>query len=229
MRRCWIALALVLAGCATPAPQATWAEYSLMGTTRGAEIHADGQPASRFAWSNAVQGEAHIRWGDPRRWPPSYRERFRREGDWVMLDGWWDNGTYYRLALAREEVCDATCARCTPLAGGGGPQHYVRWQVPAQAYCLRAAGRIIEESSGKSTRFEHEQVWHPPGPCRNAAFGHHACIRQLERWWDDNGAPFALKLERTNWLALGLGPGFIIEQTLPKPWRAEMNETKETP
>jgi hypothetical protein len=44
---------------------------------------------------------------------------------------------------------------------------------------------------------------------------------QRETWADDNGAPYGVKLDRVNFLAAGLGPGFLIVQIVPKLWRAE--------
>lgn len=221
----WAALAaaLVAAGCATRggAGRETWADFTMMGSQRGATLWSAGNPASHFQWSRASADEAHAQWTDPtRNNAPTSNERFLRVGDWVMLDGWWGNGTYYTQRIERDEWCDAACGNCTTIATEG-PQHYARWQVPATDYCLRTEGRIVEQSSGKSFRFRHVQVWSAPRPCANGSQREERCIIQHETWWDDNQTPFERKLERSIYIAKGLGLGFRIEQSFPKPWQAE--------
>ncbi len=193
----------------------------MMGSERGGTLYSGAHPASRYQWQRATPGEAHVQWTDPVSGKPGSLERFVHVGDWVMLDGWWGNGTYYQQRIERDESCDAACANCTTLATEGA-QHYARWRVPAADYCLRTEGRIVEQSSGKSFRFRHVQVWSAPRPCGNASQREARCIVQHETWWDDNQSAFELKLDRSNYIAEGIGLGFRIEQSFPKPWQAEL-------
>ncbi len=199
----------------------TWAEYSMMDRSVSGVLWADGQPASRFTWVPAGPSESHVFWGDPARWPPDYRERFIRQGEWAMLDGWWGNGTYYQLHMDQESICSVDCTGCRPLRAGRA-QHYVLWKAPLAGYCLRAQGRIVAESGAGTVRFAHDQVYVPNLPCSNAYVKQAKCLMQRETWSDDNGSAYGLKLDRVSFLAAGLGPGFAIFQILPTVWRAEL-------
>lgn len=202
--------------------QETWAEYSMMGQRRAAQLWSGGKPASQFAWAPQSAAESHVYWGEPNTWPPTYHERFIVSGDWILLDGWWGNGTYYTVRVTHERLCDITCTRCTTIATSG-PQHYVRRQIPTNAYCLKADGDITEMSSGKKLRFGHTQAYWPPAPCSNAYISRQRCIRQWESWWDDNnGTPYQRKLDRDQYLAKGLGNGFLVQTYFPSSWRADM-------
>ncbi|TXH77275.1 MAG: hypothetical protein E6Q88_02100 [Lysobacteraceae bacterium] len=219
-----IALCVAVA-CVVYAPtaraQETWAEYSMMGQRRAAQIWSGGAAVSQFAWAPQSATESHVYWGDPQAWPPTYHERFIVSGDWVLLDGWWGNGTYYTLRVTNERYCDISCNQCATIATSG-PQHYVRRQIPTAAYCLKADGVITELSSGKRLRFGHTQVYWPPASCSNAYISGQRCIRQWESWWDDNGTSYQRKIDRDQYLAKGLGNGFIIQTYYPAPWRADM-------
>lgn len=199
----------------------TWADYSMMGKRRTGQIWASGKVASQFQWVPRSATEADVYYGDPENWPPEYRERFVRDGDWVMLHGWWGNGTYYEVSVGKEELCDRDCESCTTIATSG-PQHYAKWSIPAQPYCLRAEGVITEQSSGKTLRFGHTQWYGAPAPCANSYFSGQRCISQREVWWDDNATPYQRKLDRRQQLAKNLGPGFTIDQVFPASWKAEL-------
>lgn len=202
-------------------PVETWADYSMMGQRRAAQIWAGNVLAAQYAWAPVTANESHIYWGDANNWPPEYHERLIREGDWVMLDGWWGNGTYYILRVTQEELCDGTCSNCTTLATSGR-QHYVKWTVPETAYCLRARGTVTEEFSGKVLQFGHTQAYWPPAPCSNAYYSGQRCIRQWESWWDDNPKPYQRRVDRDQYLAKGIGQGFTVDQYFPSPWHAEL-------
>jgi hypothetical protein len=54
-----------------------------------------------------------------------------------------------------------------------------------------------------------------------ANLGIRTCIRQWESWSDNNstpGEPITRKLERSVYLARGVGMAFVIDQTYPHPW-----------
>jgi hypothetical protein len=220
----WLPVFFAAACAAQTAPPAAdvWGDYSLMNRPVTGEIWDDHQPASLYHWDVVSANESHVHWGNPRKWPVEHRERFIHSGDWVLLDGWWDHGTYYTQRVAQENLCDANCSSCRPLEGG--VQHYAQWRIPDHGYCLQAEGTITERSSGKVIHFRHLQVYTPPAPCSNRSFAHATCITQHETWWDDNHKEFQKTLDRTIYLAKGLGNGFRIEQTFPKPWHAELHE-----
>ena len=228
-----ISLAVVALGLlpSVPAQAETAGEvygaYSRMMSRSAGQYWSGSQVGGQWAWNPQSADESRIGWGDPAAWPPDYAETFVRQGDWVLLDGWSGNGTYYTVRVTQEQVGDAKCANLQPLPSdpsSGGRQHYVRWTVPTQAYCLKAWGTITEESSGKVVDFGHTQIWSPPAPCSNAKYGRETCVKQWESWWDNQGAPgkpITRKLERDQFIARGIGMAFAIQQYFPKAWRAE--------
>jgi hypothetical protein len=199
----------------------TWADYSMMNTRRAAQIWAEGVAISQYAWAPQLSGESHIYWGDPFQWPPQYHERFIDDGEWIMLDGWWGNGTYYKVRITEEKICDSTCTNCIIIASSG-PQHYTKRNVSSSTYCLKAEGSVTEQSSGNMFHFGHTQVYWAPTICSNAYISNQRCIRQWESWWDDNGTTYQRKVDRDGYLAKGIGPGFKIYQYFPTPWQADL-------
>jgi hypothetical protein len=228
----WFLLVLLTLLLVAPGPVATaalsddYGEYSLMTQRHAGQFYSGGSPAGQWSWTPRGE-ESEVLWGDPSKWPPNSAEHFIHAGNWVLLDGygWRDHGTYYVQRVNRELIGDGSCQNMTPLPSDGGRQHYVQWNIPPQAYCIQAWGTITEQFSGKTVDFFHSQVWSPPSPCRNTYLGARTCIRQRESWWDNNGAPGApitRKLERSVYLARGVGMGFVIDQTYPRPWHAEL-------
>ena len=223
----------LLASCGAPAHAAaapTWGSYSMMltggvaGHGAAGQFWSGDQAGGKWEWDTISTTEAHVYWGDPAKWPPSYHEQFIRSGDWVTLPGWFDNGTFYAVKTSVEWQAAADCRTGRTYLPTGGPQHYVRWTVPGTTYCLYAEGTITEQSTGTIVHFVHQQVWSPPAACGTNAYGLTApsCISQWESWSDDNGAPMRLKLERTATLAQGLGMNFRIRQTFPSVWGADL-------
>ncbi|MBK1788799.1 hypothetical protein [Prauserella cavernicola] len=173
---------------------------------------AEGQ----WAWEPVSATESRIRWGHPDTWGTEqhpYKEHFRRDGDWVMLDGWEGNGTYYELNVAVQWLAGLDLVT-NRVALPPGAQHYAKWTVPAlgQGYSLFALGTIIEQSSGKRVAFAHEQRWCNVGPTTNPHLGSAPALRQTEKWWDDNGErPFGMRLHRDVYLAKGHGMAYRIQ------------------
>lgn len=230
MRRLALVLAVLTVGLVASvwpaeAAQLTYDQFSQMNARSAGQYWAGDQVAGQWAWNPQPAGESRISWGDPAKWPPAYAERFLHDGDWVLLDGWTDNGTYYTVRVTEEQVGDGTCANLLSLPSSGGRQHYVRWAVPAQAYCLKAWGTITEQSSGAVVNFGHTQIWSPATTCGNAYYSGQTCIRQWESWWDNHGAPgtpINRKLERDQYIARGIGMAFKIQQYYPSAWRADL-------
>jgi hypothetical protein len=227
MRRRKAAFAAVLLAVvfATPAQAASpvYGDFSLMFQRSAGQYAPPGEQAFQWAWSPQSATESQISWGDPVAWPPSYAEHFLRSGDWVLLDGWGGNGTYYTERVTGESLCRG--GACTPIPPDGGRQHYVRWTVPSSDYRLVAEGTVTEQSSGRSFRFRHEQTWGAPAPCSSARFGARTCVTQTESWSDDKdlpaGSPVRQTLHRTIKVAKGLGMAFAIDQDVPSRWHAE--------
>lgn len=201
-----------------------YGQYSRMLARSAGQYWSGGKAAGQWAWKPASGTESHISWGDPANWPPEYRERFIRSGDWLLLDGWWDNGTYYTLRVTNERIGDGNCANMRTFSSSGR-QHYVKWNLPTSKYCLIATGTLTEKSSGTVINFKHLQKWSPAGSCSNAYYSGKRCITQYEVWWDNNGSPgspITKKLTRTVKLARGIGMAFTIRQSYPSNWSADL-------
>ncbi|GLH96324.1 hypothetical protein [Phytohabitans aurantiacus] len=220
-------MALLIAGAATPAraAAATYDQFSRVFERSAGQFWADGRAGGQWAWNPRSATESAISWGDPANWPPDGAEEFVRSGDWLLLDGWSDNGTYYTQRVTRELIGDARCENLKALPSDGGRQHYAQWTVPGEAYCLKAWGTITEKSSGRVIDFGHTQIWSPPAACANQYLGAQTCVKQWESWWDNRGRPgqpISRVLDRDQYLAKGIGMAFIVQQFYPKPWRAEL-------
>jgi hypothetical protein len=216
-------VAVVAPGGAAQAAE-TYGDYSLMFSRSAGQYWSGSQVGGQWAWSPQSATVSDISWGDPASWPPSYAERLVRSGDWVELDGYSDGQGKPVTEVQRvtsETIGDAACANMTPLASDGGRQHYARWTIPAAGYCLDATGTITSTVNGSVVHFRHRQVWGAPAGCSNAYFSGQRCITQHEQWWDDNGHPYGLQIDRTQYIARGLGMAFKIPTTVPITWTAD--------
>lgn len=200
----------------------TYDEFSRLGRRSAGQFGTGDSVAGQWSWRTEPSGEYSVNWEQEQ---PENRERFRRsrDGDWLLLDGWGKKGTeYYEQRVTSERIGAADCTDMKPIPSEGGRQHYVRWNIPAEGYCLDARGTIQEEKGGNEITFRHRQVWSPPEPCSNATFPDRECVTQHEVWWDDNQHEYRKTLDRKVQLAKGLGMAFRIDQTVPKPWSAEL-------
>jgi hypothetical protein len=218
-------VSLLFARPAATAESEDYGQYSLMNRRHAGQFYSGGKPAGQWSWT--PQGnESTVAWGDPSKWPSASAERFIHSRNWVLLDGYSYHGAYYVQRVHRELIGDGSCRNLVPLPSEGGRQHYVQWTIPSQAYCLQAWGTITERLSGKtSIDFAHTQVWSPSSSCHNAYLGAQTCIRQWESWWDNKnapGTPITRKIERSVSLARGIGMGFVIDQSYPYSWHAEL-------
>jgi hypothetical protein len=202
----------------------TWNDYSLMFSRSAGQYHADGQAAGQWAWTPQNSTTSDISWGDPATWPPKSGERFIKSGDWVLLDGFSDGSGLAPNQIQRvssEKIGDANCNFMTNLSSDNNRQHYVKWNIPATSYCLDAVGTITSTRTGIVVNFRHRQQWSAPTVCSNAYFVNQTCIIQHEQWWDDNGHPYALRHDRSQYIAQGLGMAFKVRQTYPFTWGAD--------
>ncbi len=209
----------------TSAGLGTYADYSrITERSAGQFVSSGGATTHQWSWRTEEPGHYSISWNPDK---PEDREDFFRssDGKWLLLNGWSGNGTYYTQRVTSERQGDVNCTNMRPIEPDGGRQHYVRWNIPAEGYCLEATGTITEKSSGKTFKFRHRQVWYPPAPCSNAHYQGQTCIRQHEIWWDNNQHPWKKTLERDQYLAKGLGMAFKIRQTYPEPWSADLRRT----
>lgn len=210
------------AGAATAA--SNYGDFSLMFAKSAGQYFAGGTVAGQWAWSPQTSTTSDISWGDPASWPPASAEHFVRSGDWVELDGY-SNGAGTPVTEAQrvssETIGDANCANMVPLPSDGGRQHYVRWTIPATGYCLDAIGTITSTVNGSVVHFEHKQQWGAPAPCANGYLSGQTCITQHEQWSDDNSHPYGLQIDRTQYIAQGLGMAFEIRNTVPINWAAD--------
>ncbi|MGH8876675.1 MAG: hypothetical protein ACRD0P_04920 [Stackebrandtia sp.] len=207
----------------------TYADYSLMTEKHaGSVVGADsGDVVTQWAWKPMDGGAAEIQWGNPKEgWPPKSGEHFEKDGDWVYMTGYYDHerDMFNKQEVTEEFVGDADCQNMKPLETDGR-QHYTKWEIPAEGYCLRAKGTITVEANGAVVNFEHEQRWSPPKPCENSHLGQQTCIVQHETWSDDNKHEFKKVLERDQYLAKGLGMAFRIDASFPEDWHAEMKDS----
>lgn len=231
MKRCFALMLTVLAGlslamapASTAATLPTYAQFAMSDVRSAGQYWSGAQVAGQWSWNPQSATESRVAWGDPATWPPTYAEQFIRDGDWLTLTGWFDNGTFYAVRTTAEWQAGPDCITGRTYFPTGGPQHYVRWIVPNTAYCLRAEGTITEQSTGNVLHFAHQQVWGPPAACPVSPYGAAAtdCVSQHETWSDDIGTPFLLKLDRTAWLARGQGMARKIVQTFPSAWTADL-------
>jgi len=200
----------------------TYGDYSMMFSRSAGQYWTGNQVGGQWAWSPQSFTESHIYWGNPVTWPPAYHERFIVVGDWVTLDGWWDNGTYYKVNTTTEWQGDFNCSTSiTPLPTGGA-QHYTHWTIPANGYCLFAVGTITEQSTGNVVHFQHKQTWTKSASCLNAFNPSRPCLIQSEQWSDDHGTPLTQKLARSSTIAKGIGMAWHINQTYPSNWYTDL-------
>lgn len=210
----------------------TWADFSMMFGRNAGQVRTlptadnpSGTPVSQWAWSPQSSTESWIRWADPAVWKTEtnqYIEHYQVDpaGGWVYMDGWSNNGTYYKIREIVAWAGDVNCNNLTQLpADPAQRQHYVQWQVPTTAYCVRSIATITEQSSGKVIFFAHDQKWYPPAPCSSTYVGAATCITQYELWQDNRGVdlsgPISKKQERTGTVALGKGMAFNIRNAYP--------------
>jgi hypothetical protein len=209
---------------AVAAPGENYGQYSLMFERAAGQYWAGGTPAGQWAWTPSSATTSDISWGDPKAWPPKSAERFVREGDWVLLDGYNDGAGRPLTQVQRvisEKLGDATCAGMQPLPSAAGRQHYVKWTIPSAGYCLDASGTMKPPNGSTTVNFRHLQKWLPPHPCSNPTFTRQTCITQVEQWWDDNNHAYSLQLSRSIELARGLGMAFTNRTTVPITWNAD--------
>lgn len=202
-----------------------YGEFSRLFERSAGQIWADDRAASQFAWSPESSTVSRVSWGDPAAWPPATDEKFVRDGDWILMEGYGDRttGELVRQVATAEWIGNVDCTGMTPLAIDGR-QKYARWTIPSSPYCLRTIGYIDHQDI--RVNFEHAQVWWPPsGPtCSNRYISNQIGLKLYEVWRDDNGTPggqLTEKQRRDVIYAKGIGPAFIITDWLHN-WRADL-------
>jgi hypothetical protein len=203
---------------------ANYGQYSLMFAKSAGQYYAGGTVAGQWTWSPQNATTSDTSWGDPASWPPPSAERFIRKGNWVELEGY-SGGQGQQVTevqrVTSDRIGNASCQHLHALPADGHLEYYVKWAIPATGYCLDAVGTITSTINGSVVHFEHKQQWGPPAACSNSYLSGQTCITQHEQWWDDNGHAYGLQLDRTQYIARGLGMAFEIRQTYPATWAAD--------
>lgn len=204
----------------------TWNTYSLMFSRSAGQFYAGNQVGGQWAWQPQSNTVSDISWGKPDSWPPDYAERFVRssDGNWVLIEGYSDGQGQpitQEQRVISERIGDAQCQNMRPLLlDDNRRQHYAKWYIPKEGYCLDAFGTIKSPTNGTTVHFRHRQKWSPPTQCSNEFIHNQKCIIQQEEWWDDNGHPYGIQLDRTQYIARNIGMAFKIVQTYPSAWSA---------
>ena len=205
----------------------TYGDYALLfQRSAGQYYDSAGNVSGQWAWSPQSGTVSDIAWGDPTKWPPASAERFILSGNWLELDGYSTGQGQPVTEVQRvtsETMGSATCSNMVAIPSDNGRQHYVQWNIPTSGYCLDAKGTITSTVNGSVVHFEHKQQWGAATPCSNPYYSNQTCITQHEQWWDDNGHTYGLQLDRTQYIAKGRGMAFMIKQTYPSVWSANMH------
>lgn len=207
-----------LVGTTVPANATTYTynQFSMMTGRNAGQYWQGGNAAGQWAWSPNPDGSSDVSWGNPAAWPPPTFEHFTHDNTWVYLEGYQDRttGEFLPQVVTTERIGDINCNNMTVLPTDGR-QKYTKWTVSPAAYCLDTTGYL--DYHGTRINFRHLQVWFPPsGPtCSNSYYTGKICIKQFEKYWDDNGAPYGLRIWRDQIEALNLGQAFIVHSYLP--------------
>lgn len=213
-----VAVALLCGGSSAAATEPdTYADYTLMFSRSAGQAWSGNVAASQWAWSPQSTTESFIYWGNPANWAAATYEKFVHDGDWVRLDGY-QSDTYYQLRTTVEWTADGDCTTNRQGLTPGGPQRYAKWLIPAQPYCMFAAGTVTQTSTGKVIAFAHQQVWSVE-QCTNQYLGTRSCLKQVERYWDDNLSPWTEKVNETAYVGKGVGMAYRVDQAA---WHAEL-------
>lgn len=206
-----IVLAVTPASTATTSP-GNYADYTMMFTS--GSTNPGGQAGqlwtstadSQFAWTVKDPATADVLWGTPASWPVGTFEHFSVSSGWVELsgysntnDGLHSNGQDYTQTVDTQSLGMGNCSEMLPIPVHNGHELYAMAVVPVSTYCLDAHGTIAG-----TIHFEHWTQW-TQGSCSNAYYTGDQCIFQTEKWWDDNGHPYALQIDRTTAIAKGKG------------------------
>ena len=233
-----VALLALVTGSSTATVPDTYNQYSLMDTQSAGQYWTTSGTgpsveAGQWTWGPQTNGQDWVSWGDAAKWPPTGHEVFIHSGNWVLLDGWSGNGTYYTQRVTSETISNADCVTGKTVLPTDpthpGLQHYTQWTIPTGAYCLFATGIITEQSSGKTIRFSHQQVWSTVASEPNKFIGARPALQQHEMWWDDNGHPYAQTLDRSVFIGKSVGMAFHIQNynfgTTTVTWSADLRYT----
>jgi hypothetical protein len=202
-----VALCALLPASSAAATVETYDQFTQMSRNASGAYYNDGNIKEKLGswnWAPGQPGWRGISWNRP-----EYREWFgiSADGNWTVIDGWRDNGTYYTQRVTSESYGRSDCTGMTPFKFTDGRQHYAR-RIAGAAYCLLARGTIVEGSTGVVVNFTHRQQYSAPFTCSNRFYTNQRCISQHEQWSDDNRSAFGLKLDRTVYFAKGKGTMF---------------------
>lgn len=166
---------------------------------------------SQYAWTPQPDGvSSNVLWSTPSTWPVGTIEHFTVTPNWVELSGF-SNTTDgvtstrdYTETVTSQTMGIGMCSIMLPIPVDNGHELYAMSTVPDTTYCLDAKGTITSSGLPVVT-FEHWTQW-STGTCSNAYYSGDTCIFQTEKWWDNNGHPTTLEIDRT--VAIAKGKGF---------------------
>lgn len=201
----------------------TYADYSMMfsgthGYAGQLWMNSPGSTGavSQWAWHHTSPTTSDINWGSPANWPqgangPGVLEHFVVNGPWVELTGWsgtvngqTSNGHDYTQTVTSQSVGLGDCSAMIPIPVNNDHELYALYNIPDYSYCVEASGVITNNYNSTVVNFKHWQKWSKV-PCNNQYHSGDTCIQQDEKWWDDNGHPYQLMIDRSGWLAKGKG------------------------
>lgn len=218
-----LAALLTLATPVSANTEQTYGDYSLMFQRSAGQYWAQQESTATGQWTwNPSGNTSVISWGPAESWQRGgdwaqvKHEQFAYDGGWVWLDGFRDSVSFYELRTMVEWTADADCQTNRVALVPGGAQRYVKWTVDSRPYCLFAAGTLRQVTTGKLIAFAHQQVWSRE-TCANRYLGQRLCLKQRETWWDDNGSPWQVRQDRTQWIGRGAGMGYVIAEGAFRP------------
>ncbi len=141
-----VGLALVTAAALAHAAVVSYPQFSMMTAHSWGEYWAGDQVAGKWGWDPQSPTESRISWGDPEPWPPAYAEKFIIGTSWVLLDGWYGNGTYYTVRVSTEQLGDANCIKQWESwwDNKGAPGTPITRRVDRDQYIARGIGMAFQ-------------------------------------------------------------------------------------
>ncbi|MGG3643571.1 hypothetical protein [Bacillus gobiensis] len=121
----------------------TYGDYSRMFEKSAGQFWS-GNWRNQWAWEPQGGGVSYIRWGDPDQWPLANYEKFEKsdDGKWILLDGFGSNTSFLKQRVTKEQIGDVSCRNMKPFQMvEGGKQHYVKWDIQSEPFCLEAWGK----------------------------------------------------------------------------------------
>lgn len=141
-----------------------------------------------------------------------------RDDGWVYNTGFRnpDGVTGTRIRTVKEIYSDHTGQH--DITVPGGPQHYALWVVPDHEYGIWSKGQFVDHTGKAFAEFSHSQQWFLPelrlNPFWKGDGEVRLAVRHHEEWYDDGDGRWAMRHCRMDWMALGAGTIWYVEDEL---------------